>query len=279
MTIAEHLTHFGEKFIGSQVPKSLIGETVAFDKVGSIIDISGQGGVAAALGLLAVGSHAEKVGFDIFKHFLVRLGIEDEILHNFKSLPHVLAESAQGNYALMGSGREVEITGKGIHAGGDVLGTAGRSTKIFKVVECRSNERAVLRTEIEHELQIEYIILSVTFVKHVHAIGEGGGGHVLGEVHEHRGDRLHLGGLDLLEEGALAVAVRHDRGDLRSCDFLDIFVFALTLVDHGIRTVGEIFIRKCHHIFLCHSLITLKITSRVFPVDTIDKRIHIHLGT
>ena len=278
MPVAEHFTHLGKKLLGSKGPDGAVGKAVALYEVAPVVHISGEGAVAAALGLLVVGPHPHEIRLDIGEDVLVSLGVEYEVLDDSESLSHVLAEAGERHHALVRTCGEAEITGEGIHAGGDVLGAACRRAEIVKIIEGRAEERAVLGAEVEYQFQSEYVILLVALVKQVNAVGKTLGGHVLGEVHEYRSHRLHLGGLDLLEECALVVAVGHDRRDLRRGYLLDLLVLSLALVHDGAGVVREVLLRESDHVILGDGLVALQFAGGVLPVHTVDERIHILLG-
>ncbi|CDC95889.1 unknown [Alistipes sp. CAG:268] len=102
--------------------------------------------------------------------------------------------------------------------------------------------------------------------------------HLLLVIDEDGLDGRHLRLLDLGEEGALLVAIRGDRRDLRGGDLLHALVLALAFEDDDVAVFSKVFVCPLHDVLLGDFLHAVELCHLVGPVGAGDERLHVHVG-
>ena len=195
------------------------------------------------------------------------------LLADFQGLFDVLAKAVEGDDAGVGTYAYTAAAGKCIHLGGVFLTGEAFGAKIAPVVGCNVKDGIVIRALVVAEVEEGDIVLLVLLVKEFEAV-ELGNCHILVPVNEDGLDGSGLGCGDFLEECALLVTVGEDRGNLGGVDFLDVLVFAETLVDDRIVVSAKEFVGPGHYIVLSDLLYAGDLGGLVFPGSFVDEGVH-----
>ena len=211
--------------------------------------------------------------------FLVHLCIGQQLLEEGYCLRHVLVQSCQHDVSALAARRYGEGAGHAVEFLFHLFGCHVARTQVFQILCGHTQRLVVAAAHVEEVYQLEEVVRCILAVddRNIRLCLQLR--QVLGEVEEHRFDRLHLAGLNLFQEGADRITVHHDRCDLRFLNLLFVGVFALTLVDDGAVVILQILVGKSHDVLLCQLRHAVKGSHLVGPIASVDERLYKPVGT
>ena len=271
--LAHERAHLCEQLLGGQRLQGVVRQRRAGDELRTVHHVALQGAEVAALAELAVGAALHGVLLHVGEDRLVGLCSDEQPLDDLHRLGHVLAQARDRDPRLVGAGLHRERAGDVVHLRGDLLGAHLRGAEVAHVVEGHAQLGIVLRAGVEDVDQREDVVHLVLLVEHVYARHGVELRHVGRVVHEDGLDGLHGALLDRGQEVALLVAVRDDRGDLRSGDLLHALVLALTLVDDGVALLAQVLVGPVDDILLRDLGHAVELVHLVGPVGAVDERV------
>ena len=236
-----------------------------------------KGAVAGALVFLRVHAAAENVHLQLREHGLVRLGVFHQIFHDRECLGGMLRQAGDLQDAGIPADREGPFRSQGVERGSDLLRAPRGRAEVIDIGCGIGEERVVVAAPVEAEAQrgdIVFLVLLIEVFQGVMLLHF----QVLPEVHEDRLDWRGLQRGDFLEEGALLVPVRHDRGDFRGIDLLDGSIFADVLVDDGAALGGEVFPGPGDDIIPAERLDAPAPAHLALPGSPVDETVHEAVG-
>ena len=275
--LAQKVLHGAGQRVGGERGDIGVRQHFGLDILRTVHQVSLQGAVAGTLVQLGIHPPADQVLLEFGEDRFIAGGVTQQVLHGREGLGDVLAEAGDPDVAGVSAHLETIAAGQAVHLGRDVRGRMLRCSQIVEVAggECQDGIRVAALVVPEGQgSDIILLILLVQEREPVHV----GDGHVGLEVHENRLDRLDFGIGDPGQEGALLVAVGHDRRDARRVDLLDGRVLADVLIDDGVTLGPQVLPGPGDDIGLGHLLDPVHLPDGRIPGNPVDEGFHELVG-